>query len=94
MAYKTDIDDLRESPALAITRSIAQANLGRVLAVEPNIGAIPDDLAAMGVKSTNLDQVVRTADIVVGLVNHRTFRQLPRSALDEKMLIDVSGMRR
>jgi len=92
LAYKADVDDLRESPALAITRAVAQAKLGRILTVEPNIETIPDELAASGVEAASLEEAVRYADIVVGLVNHRAFRQLPRSALDEKVVIDVPGM--
>lgn len=92
LAYKADIDDLRESPALTITRAIARAKLGRVLAVEPNIETIPDELVDAGAEGASLDQAVRAADIVVGLVNHRAFQRLPRTALDEKVVIDVTGM--
>jgi UDP-N-acetyl-D-mannosaminuronic acid dehydrogenase len=37
LAFKPDIDDLRESPALDITRNISKMHSGRLLAVEPNI---------------------------------------------------------
>src|SRR5690606_28500817 len=37
LAYKPDIDDLRESPAVAIAQALGREHPGRVLAVEPNI---------------------------------------------------------
>ncbi|EHD2278887.1 UDP-N-acetyl-D-mannosamine dehydrogenase, partial [Vibrio parahaemolyticus] len=44
LAFKPDIDDLRESPAMAITQKIAEMHAGRVIAVEPNIEAVPEKL--------------------------------------------------
>ncbi|TNZ68061.1 UDP-N-acetyl-D-mannosamine dehydrogenase, partial [Vibrio parahaemolyticus] len=44
LAFKPDIDDLRESPAMAITQKIAEMHAGRVIAVEPNIDAVPEKL--------------------------------------------------
>jgi UDP-N-acetyl-D-mannosaminuronic acid dehydrogenase len=41
LSFKADIDDLRESPALGITLKLAQLNIGRVVAVEPNITELP-----------------------------------------------------
>lgn len=43
LAFKPDIDDLRESPALDITKSIADSHVGKVLAIEPNISSINID---------------------------------------------------
>jgi UDP-N-acetyl-D-mannosaminuronic acid dehydrogenase len=37
LAFKADIDDLRESPAVDIALKLAQPNIGKVLAVEPNV---------------------------------------------------------
>lgn len=71
LAFKADIDDLRESPALAITQRIAVEHPGKVLAVEPNIKSLPDRVQG------NIELVtVDTADseIKVILVGHKEFQ--------------------
>ena len=92
LAYKADIDDLRESPALEITRALAGSRAGRVLAVEPHIEALPRTLSDAGVEHVSTEQALAEADILVGLVAHRTFRKLPPGALQEKIVIDTCGI--
>lgn len=92
LAYKADIDDLRESPALAITQRIAAAGIGSVVAVEPNIHVLPSDLASHGVRMLSEAEALAEADIVVGLVDHRSFKRLRPNDLAEKVVIDTRGM--
>ena len=40
LAFKADIDDLRESPALGIVEALAASGAGRLVVVEPNVGAL------------------------------------------------------
>ncbi|TOM16030.1 UDP-N-acetyl-D-mannosamine dehydrogenase, partial [Vibrio parahaemolyticus] len=47
LAFKPDIDDLRESPAMEITKEIAAMHSGRVIAVEPNIKKLPLNLQSV-----------------------------------------------
>ena len=42
LAFKADVDDLRESPACGIVSRLRQENIGRVLVCEPNIDQHPD----------------------------------------------------
>lgn len=93
LAFKPDIDDLRESPALAITQRLAAGLPGaRVLAVEPNVDALPDSLAGCAnVTLTSLEQAVAQADVVVLLVDHTPFKNLDRTLLAGKTLIDTRG---
>ena len=92
LAYKADIDDLRESPALEITHALAADRTGRVLAVEPHIERLPSPLLEAGVEHVNTEQALAEADILVGLVAHRAFRKLPAGALQEKIVIDTCGI--
>lgn len=74
LAFKPDIDDLRESPALAIVNALADAYQGEIYAVEPNIDHT-DKLHA----NVTLSSVEKgmTADICVILVKHKEFVGLP-----------------
>jgi UDP-N-acetyl-D-mannosaminuronic acid dehydrogenase len=87
LAYKPDIDDLRESPALAVTRALKK-NLpdAEILACEPNLESFDEFPLA------SLDEVLQRADIIVGLVAHRPFRNLARIHLEGKMVIDTCGV--
>ena len=76
LAFKPDIDDLRESPALLITQSLVDEGID-VLAVEPNIKFYD------GLTLVNYQDAIREADIVVFLVAHKEFRGLKvNNALD------------
>jgi UDP-N-acetyl-D-mannosaminuronic acid dehydrogenase len=91
LAFKPDIDDLRESPALDITIELAARGDCRILAVEPHIGVLPASLAE---RATLIDMTIaiEQADVVVLLVDHRQFRALPKSLLEGKRLIDTRGL--
>jgi UDP-N-acetyl-D-mannosaminuronic acid dehydrogenase len=92
MSYKADVDDLRESPSIEIVESLARNDLGRVLAVEPNIVALPPALAALGVQLADRDEAIAQADVLVMLVDHREFRSVDRSRLAGKIVIDTRGI--
>lgn len=85
LAFKADVDDLRESPALKIVEEIRQKALGDIVVCEPNVKSHPDyDLVS-------LDDALKSADIVLLLVDHREFKALKASDLNEKILIDTRG---
>ncbi|TBT21776.1 UDP-N-acetyl-D-mannosamine dehydrogenase, partial [Vibrio parahaemolyticus] len=71
LAFKADIDDLRESPAMFITKKITELHSGSVFVVEPNIKVLPNDLNAT---LTSFDKAKETADIHVLLVDHKEFK--------------------
>ena len=88
LAYKADIDDLRESPALDVVEKLREADLGELLISEPYVKSHPDyDLV-------DWQEAVQRADIVVVLVDHRQFKGLKPKDLQERVLIDTRGMLR
>lgn len=71
LAFKPDIDDLRESPALDITKKLAMQGIN-ILAIEPNIDKLPENMTN-NVRLINLDQR-DSADIHLILVDHKEFK--------------------
>src|SRR5690554_5244575 len=68
LAFKANIDDLRESPALAITQKIAAEHTGNVVAVEPNIRQLPEKLQGQ-LELVTHGSIAEKADIKVLLVD-------------------------
>ncbi|MEP3525451.1 MAG: UDP-N-acetyl-D-mannosamine dehydrogenase [Hyphomicrobiales bacterium] len=87
LAFKADIDDLRESPALSIAKQLSERHSGRVLAVEPNIAKLPKDLDK--VKLVQLDAGILEADIHVILVAHKEFKAVENWS---GSMVDIVGI--
>jgi len=86
LAFKADVDDLRESPAVDIVRKLINDGLGTILVAEPNLHEHTEfDLRPY-------EEVVSASDIVLLLVDHKEFRDLRASDLKEKILIDTRGV--
>ncbi len=94
IAFKANIDDLRESPSRNIVGDLAaRLDTGRVLVVEPNIDELPGELAEReNVELAELDGAVEQADIVLLLVDHDQFKTFDRDRLQEKIVIDTKGL--
>ena len=92
LAFKADIDDLRESPALDIVKHLAEQSVGRILAVEPNIQQLPTALASAGVELATLEQALEQANVVVVLVDHKQFKSCDKSLFLSKVMIDTRGI--
>jgi UDP-N-acetyl-D-mannosaminuronic acid dehydrogenase len=87
LAFKPDIDDLRESPSLAIAEKLQQQLVGPLLLVEPNIQELPECLENGALVSA--EDGITQADICVVLVGHKQFRGLDFSTKAEEFVIDV-----
>ena len=91
LTFKADIDDLRQSPALAITREIALYHSGHVLVVEPNIKTLPSDLLGLA-ELCGIEDALAETDIVLILVDHQSFRDLPFTFQNKYITVDIRGM--
>ncbi|CAH6809789.1 UDP-N-acetyl-D-mannosamine dehydrogenase [Vibrio chagasii] len=85
LSFKPDIDDLRESPALEIAKSLAHTHSGKVIAIEPNI----EELNIEGIKLVSLDESLSDADIHVLLVDHKQFKKIK---LNDSYIVDTKGI--
>ncbi|SDD26778.1 UDP-N-acetyl-D-mannosamine dehydrogenase [Kordiimonas lacus] len=86
LAFKPDIDDLRESPALKIAEAIACQHGGPIIIVEPNIGELPDSLRC---KNICLSSSLEPGDIHLLLVDHKCFREM---IVPKGIVIDTRGI--
>lgn len=85
LAFKPDIDDLRESPAKQIVSKVMQScNNADILVVEPNVKE------HNVFKLTDYKEAYDKADIVVFLTAHKPFKSLPWS--DDKVIFDFCGI--
>lgn len=69
LSYKPDVDDLRESPAVAITRELAQRNHVNIEIIEPNVERLPAQLSSDRIRKVSSSN----ADVHVILVDHASF---------------------
>lgn len=85
LAFKPNIDDLRESPAKYITTKVMQAcNNADILIVEPNVKE------HKVFKLTDYKEAYEKADIVVFLTAHEPFKELPY--MEDKVVLDFCGI--
>ncbi|TNF69111.1 MAG: UDP-N-acetyl-D-mannosamine dehydrogenase [Gammaproteobacteria bacterium] len=85
-SFKADIDDLRESPSLSIIKQIQDKLSSRVIVVEPNIDQLE------GIELVDLDNALKQADIILVLVDHKEFKNLDKSMILDKCVIDAKGI--
>lgn len=94
LAFKANIDDLRESPALKIAESVAeQFDAASISVVEPNIEALPVGLAAKpNVRLEALENALTDATFVLLLVDHNEFKEIDKTKLESAKVLDTKGL--
>ena len=92
LAFKPDIDDLRESPALNIAKLLTSMKFNEVLLVEPNISQLPKGFDGNSTKLSSIERTLKIADIVVLLVDHIEFKAIDLSLLSGKQIVDTRGI--
>jgi UDP-N-acetyl-D-mannosaminuronic acid dehydrogenase len=90
IAFKPNIDDLRESPALEITQTLCTARPGDVMVVEPHITELPAALA--GGELVPVKTARAEADLHVILVAHKTFTHYDWASKGQASVLDFCGL--
>jgi UDP-N-acetyl-D-mannosaminuronic acid dehydrogenase len=92
LAFKANIDDFRESPALKIALALSSRFGDRVRIVEPYANALPAAFASTGATLIDVDTAIETCPIMIVLVDHDVFRSVPVEERRDKSVLDTRGI--
>lgn len=92
LAFKANVDDLRESPAMEIAIHLAKKYGQRIKVVEPNLRRLPPELADYQVGFGNIDDALRSCEIAILLVDHDEFKMVPLAERRHLDVIDTRGI--
>ncbi len=95
LAFKANIDDVRESPAVEIVQRLASAaQHARLVVATPlrNGRDLPSVVSGIpNVEWSETQEAVDVADVVVLLVDHDRFRDITDESLEGKVVVDTRG---
>ena len=92
LAFKSNVDDLRESPALEVAHQLSALYGTRIKIVEPNIRNLPPEITKHGAELTDLDVAIRTCEVAIVLVDHDEFKMIPLAERRHLAVIDTRGI--
>lgn len=93
LAYKADIDDLRESPSVDVVAELAKTSPSTIWVVEPHSDTLPPELAATPhIKLSSLQTAFENASVIVLLTDHQAFRDIDPAVYPDKRFIDTRGL--
>ena len=92
LAFKANIDDFRESPALKVAVALADRFGNRVRIVEPYAAVLTDRFAATGATLIDVDTAIERCPLMIVLVDHDVFRSIPLEERAEKHVLDTRGI--
>ncbi|WP_298334807.1 UDP-N-acetyl-D-mannosamine dehydrogenase [uncultured Erythrobacter sp.] len=92
LAFKANIDDFRESPALEIAANLARDYGSRVRVIEPYADDLPDEFAGTGAELIDIDTALEECDILLLLVDHDVFKAIPPEERGDKVVYDTRGV--
>ena len=92
LAFKANVDDLRESPAMEVAHHLVAKYGSRIKIVEPNIREVPEQLQGHNAELVTIDEALRTCEIAIVLVDHDEFKMVPISERRHLDVIDTRGI--
>ena len=92
LAFKANVDDLRESPALEVARQLSERYGSRIRIVEPFIHELPAEIAKHGAILSDLDEAVRQCEVAIVLVDHDQFKNIPLAERRHLAVLDTRGI--
>lgn len=92
LAFKANIDDFRESPALKVAEQLAHNFGARISIIEPYASSLPKEFDGTGAQLIDIDKALLECDILVTLVDHDAFKAIPLAERADKIVYDVRGI--
>jgi UDP-N-acetyl-D-mannosaminuronic acid dehydrogenase len=92
LAFKANVDDLRESPAMEIAMHLVAKYGSRVKVVEPNLREIPKEFELSGAEFVNIDDALKSCEIAILLVDHDEFKMVSLAERRHLDVIDTRGI--
>jgi UDP-N-acetyl-D-mannosaminuronic acid dehydrogenase len=92
LAFKANVDDFRESPAMKVAEALADRFGERIAIVEPHIAELPKVLADTGATLIDIDTALADCDTMIVLVDHDIFKSVPADERAGKIVYDTRGI--
>ncbi|WP_066647115.1 MULTISPECIES: UDP-N-acetyl-D-mannosamine dehydrogenase [Sphingomonas] len=92
LAFKANIDDFRESPALKVAAALADRYGERVRIVEPYARELPRAFDGTGATLIDLDDAIERCPVMIVLVDHEVFKSVPLDERAKKAVYDTRGI--
>jgi UDP-N-acetyl-D-mannosaminuronic acid dehydrogenase len=92
LAFKPNIDDFRQSPALKVALELARRYGNRINIVEPHAKGLPMEFAGTGATLADLDDALAECDILILLVDHDVFKSVPANERGNRAVYDTRGI--
>ena len=92
LAFKPNIDDFRESPAVEVAAALARRFGEQVDIVEPYARGLPAEFAGTGSELIDLDTALAKCDLLIVLVDHDLFKSIPLEERSDKIIYDTRGL--
>lgn len=92
LAFKANIDDFRESPALKVATALSRRFGERIRIVEPYARELPAAFTGTGAALTDVDSAIETCSTMIVLVDHDVFRSIPLEERAGKQVLDTRGI--
>jgi len=92
LAFKANIDDFRESPALDIAASLARDYGERVRVVEPYTSVLPEEFHNTKAELIDIDTALESCGILILLVDHDVFKAIPPEERSDAVVYDTRGV--
>lgn len=92
LAFKPNIDDFRESPAVEVAATLARRFGPQIDIVEPYARGLPMEFAGTGARLIDLDSALTECDVLIVLVDHDLFKSIPLEERTDKIVYDTRGL--
>jgi len=92
LAFKPNIDDFRESPAVEVAAALARRFGSQIRIVEPFARELPREFDGTGAALIDLDSALASCDLLIVLVDHELFKSIPLEERREMVVYDTRGL--